>query len=65
MTYKVLMEIDRMSRDMTRYEMTLAGSLFQEALQKADEDIYRDVVEQLNEEGRQRAAEWTASQDEP
>lgn len=65
MTYEVLMEIDRMSRDMTHYEMALCGSLFHEALQRADEDVYRDVVEQLYEEGRQRAAEWSVAQDEP
>lgn len=59
------MEIDRMSRDMTHYEMALCGSLFHEALQRADEDVYRDVVEQLYEEGRQRAAEWSVAQDEP
>ncbi|MCY9824117.1 site-specific integrase [Aeromonas media] len=64
MTYEVLMEINRMSRCMTRFEMALCGPLFQEALHKADGDVFSAVASTLYEEDRQRAAEWTA-QEEP
>lgn len=64
MTYEALKKINEMSNYMTRYEISLCGPLQQEALLKADEDLYSDFMEDDYEENRLRAAEWTCSSEE-